>query len=301
MREKLLNRLCLAVVVVCASALAAGAASDTIDFEGETPGTIVNLVFGQNGTGPVTVNAILPGCTCPGGAIPDAAVIFDTANPTGGDIDLGSPNETCDPPGPGIGGGGEVGQPFENCVALGNVLTVHERCADLCAGSPVSDPDDADLAAEPFDLDFFAIGPVRAESITVMDVDGPELPATINLYGEGGALLAMFNAGPTGDNGVVEVMLGPTDGVLRLEVILNGSGAIDNIVYTTVEPECGDGEVNAPGETCDPPGEPSGEPNECREDCTFCGDGNLDPGEECDDGNNDDGDGCSASCVSEAP
>ena len=28
----------------------------------------------------------------------------------------------------------------------------------------------------------------------------------------------------------------------------------------------------------------------------FCGDGNVDPGEQCDDGNNEDGDGCSAIC-----
>jgi len=32
----------------------------------------------------------------------------------------------------------------------------------------------------------------------------------------------------------------------------------------------------------------------------FCGDGIVDPGEECDDGNNDDGDGCSATCTVEA-
>jgi cysteine-rich repeat protein len=31
----------------------------------------------------------------------------------------------------------------------------------------------------------------------------------------------------------------------------------------------------------------------------FCGDGNLDPGEECDDGNNVDGDGCDANCMVE--
>jgi cysteine-rich repeat protein len=53
------------------------------------------------------------------------------------------------------------------------------------------------------------------------------------------------------------------------------------------------------GETCDPPGEPAGEPNECREDCTYCGDGVLDSGEECDDGNNMDGDGCDAMCMIE--
>jgi len=33
--------------------------------------------------------------------------------------------------------------------------------------------------------------------------------------------------------------------------------------------------------------------------CYFCGDGTLDPGEECDDGNAIDGDGCSSACVSE--
>jgi len=32
----------------------------------------------------------------------------------------------------------------------------------------------------------------------------------------------------------------------------------------------------------------------------FCGDGHLDPGEQCDDGNNTSGDGCSANCVLEA-
>jgi hypothetical protein len=52
------------------------------------------------------------------------------------------------------------------------------------------------------------------------------------------------------------------------------------------EPICGDGIVgNTPGETCDPPGQPAGQPNECRGDCTFCGDGVLDAVEECDDGN----------------
>ncbi len=64
----------------------------------------------------------------------------------------------------------------------------------------------------------------------------------------------------------------------------------------TLSPTCGDGEVNQSGETCDPPGEPLGLPNECRDDCTFCGDGSVDRDEECDDGNNDDGDGCSSEC-----
>ena len=59
---------------------------------------------------------------------------------------------------------------------------------------------------------------------------------------------------------------------------------------------CGDGIINQPGETCDPPGSNAGQPNECRQDCTYCGDGHLDAGEPCDDGNNVNGDGCSAIC-----
>lgn len=66
-----------------------------------------------------------------------------------------------------------------------------------------------------------------------------------------------------------------------------------------VESYCGDGIVDPPDETCDPPGLNAGQPNECRADCTFCGDNILDLGEYCDDGNNVDGDGCSAICTVE--
>jgi cysteine-rich repeat protein len=68
-------------------------------------------------------------------------------------------------------------------------------------------------------------------------------------------------------------------------------------------PLCGDGNID-PGETCDPaaPGapancRPAGDPFEC----TYCGDGEFQPGagEECDDGNNIDGDGCDANCQNE--
>ena len=62
---------------------------------------------------------------------------------------------------------------------------------------------------------------------------------------------------------------------------------------------CGDGVVgNTPGETCDPPGQPGpGSANLCRNNCTYCGDGNPDPGEQCDDGNNINGDGCENDCT----
>jgi uncharacterized repeat protein (TIGR01451 family) len=74
-----------------------------------------------------------------------------------------------------------------------------------------------------------------------------------------------------------------------------------NLVETTVladcdgAPECGDGVLD-PGEECDDGNNVDGDG--CSANCTleYCGDGVLDPGEECDDGNNVDGDGCSADC-----
>jgi cysteine-rich repeat protein len=59
---------------------------------------------------------------------------------------------------------------------------------------------------------------------------------------------------------------------------------------------CGDGELNqACGEFCDPPS-----PGTCSEDCgrvPSCGDGFVDPGEQCDDANDDDCDACTTACV----
>ncbi len=65
-------------------------------------------------------------------------------------------------------------------------------------------------------------------------------------------------------------------------------------------PVCGNTVVE-PGETCDPPGVPAGQPNQCRANCTFCGDSTLQApdGEQCDDGNNTVGDGCDANCKHE--
>jgi hypothetical protein len=54
-----------------------------------------------------------------------AARIFNSANPTPGDLDLGSPNDSCG--GPGVGVAGEINMPGENCVPQKNVLIVQRR------------------------------------------------------------------------------------------------------------------------------------------------------------------------------
>ncbi len=63
-------------------------------------------------------------------------------------------------------------------------------------------------------------------------------------------------------------------------------------------PRCGDGILD-PGEQCDDGNNVSGDG--CSATCRWehrCGDGHLDPGEVCDDGNNVSGDGCRSDCLS---
>ena len=75
------------------------------------------------------------------------------------------------------------------------------------------------------------------------------------------------------------------------------SAKTSRVMIPTVAESCGDGILNLPGETCDPPGSPAGpNGNICRADCTVCGDGILDAGELCDDGNAVDTDSCPNRC-----
>lgn len=60
-----------------------------------------------------------------GGYTAQGAHVFDTSLEDARDPDLGSPNEQCNPAGPGVGLGGIPGALGENCVAQGNVATYH--------------------------------------------------------------------------------------------------------------------------------------------------------------------------------
>ncbi len=68
------------------------------------------------------------------------------------------------------------------------------------------------------------------------------------------------------------------------------------IVYPIITPVCGNGIVD-PGEECDDGNQDNFDA--CRNDCTlpFCGDGIVDAGEQCDDGNMDNTDGCRNDCT----
>ena len=75
------------------------------------------------------------------------------------------------------------------------------------------------------------------------------------------------------------------------------TGTTTTTPMTTMSmPYCGDGRVD-PGEDCDDADDDAD--NECSNDCRYtgCGDGVLQPGEVCDDGNLSDNDECLATCV----
>jgi cysteine-rich repeat protein len=75
---------------------------------------------------------------------------------------------------------------------------------------------------------------------------------------------------------------------------------LDLRLSCAVDGVCGDGAVNAPGETCDDGNQADGDG--CSATCVIevvCGDGAVQSGEQCDDGNVEDGDGCSSTCQTE--
>lgn len=195
-----------------------------IDFERLPAGTILSSVRANRGAGPIGVLGSYP----PLGNV-NAAVVFDSSHPTGGDADLGSPNE--DFGGPGIGVGGSAGSPFENTTALGKVLIIAEDLVDGNGDGLVDDPDDADSAG-PLTLDFAAIAPVTLKSVTVIDIDGQSGGTPrVDLFDELGHEVGSVPLPMTGNNGAAVVDLGDVSGVWSIKVRLRGSGAIDDIVF----------------------------------------------------------------------
>ncbi len=140
---------CTSTVTVEGSAVAT-----TIDFEFDSlggaisTGQIIDNEFSNYG---VTITTNDP--------VNHPAMIFDSAYPTGGDHDLGTPNE--DFGGPRIGTGGSSGAAGENSVGLDNVLIISED-------GDANDPDDN---AGGGTITFTFDQSVRVDSLEVLDID----------------------------------------------------------------------------------------------------------------------------------
>ena len=156
----------------------------TLDFNAFAAGTVVDNEYADEG---VTISAT-------GGS--GQAMIFDSANPTGGDSDLASDT-------------------------LGGVLIISED-------GDSSDPDDYACGGTlAFDFD----APVRIKQLTFKDIEESNGPGTFVRFldDEGNVIEEQF-IDPTGDGGERTVQF-DVPGVSRFEVVLAGSGAIDNLVF----------------------------------------------------------------------
>ncbi|MGV6831244.1 MAG: DUF7467 domain-containing protein [bacterium] len=196
--------------------------SFTIDFEQFTAGDIVSEIMI---TDPFE-DAQVAGITM---AFPNsnAAMIFDSSNPTGNDFDLGTPNEQYG--GPGIGSGGA-----SNDIALGNVLILSE---DLDS----TDPDDIFEIGALFRFDFSANENVTLQSFDILDIEASSNPTVVTLYDSNDMILLSKEVSPGGDNSKAKVDLESTENVAFLEIVMNSSGAIDNLMLDiSIEEPCVD-------------------------------------------------------------
>lgn len=157
---------------------------------------------------------------------PDKCIVFDSAHPTGGQDDLGTPN--ADFGGPGQGKGGQSGKEGENDAALGRVLVIAEHDTDKNDDGLVDKPSASDGGH--MTLHFSHAGRL---SFKVMDVDKDEDEPEFTLYKEGHEV-AKTQADEWGDNSVQPVDLGEFGDIDAIEIHLHGSAAIAAIQLDVV-------------------------------------------------------------------
>ncbi len=144
---------------------------------------------------------------------PGPLMAFDSFNPTGADDDLGSPNETCTPAGPGQGADGEVGMPGENCTFQSNLLIISED-------GDQSDPDDSGFGGT-ITFDFAA--DVEIEAVEFLDAENTS--DSVELFDQFSTSIFFSNLTAPGDN-AYELLPVDTAGARQMVVTFPSSGAI---------------------------------------------------------------------------
>lgn len=145
----------------------------------------------------------------------DMPRIFDSSNPVK-DPDLGTPNEKCIPPGPGVGVGGAPNMPGKNCKALGNVLIIQERNKD-----PSMPDDQKDGGTITFN---FTRTAQYVYAIGLMDIEGHD--TFITVVHQGGT--STIHVIGLGDNSVQTVLIS-LKFVFRITINFATSGAVTDL------------------------------------------------------------------------
>lgn len=196
----------------------AAPACTTLTFDDLPPGTIVTDQLASIG---LTISA-----ENNKHSHPDAAIIFNSANPTGEDFDLGTPNEEFG--GPGIGEGGQAGEPGENAIPLGNLLIIAEDIIDVDPHDGlVDDPDDEAKGGHiQFNFEFIS----TVQSITLVDIDSNENGGSVMVMTTSSGDTITISIEALGDNSVQTIAV-DLDDVTDFKVELVSSGAIATIDY----------------------------------------------------------------------
>lgn len=156
------------------------------------------------------------------GKTASTGITFDSSDPTGGDVDLGTPNEAYGGPGESSDGSGA-----SNDTDQYNVLIRAEDTVDGDGDRLVDDPDDhADGAL----FEFTWLRPQNMDTVVLLDVESAEVPAKIRAYDVGGTLVGSVDAGGEGDNSREEVEM-DWPKVTELTIELQGSGAVDDLTF----------------------------------------------------------------------
>ena len=180
-----------------------------LDFEGEAAGTIIDNEFAPF----VTITTVSNGDN-------NAAVIFDTNNPTGNDDDQGAPFDPAD------GMGGQL--------SPGNVLVISEDARGItCNGVTCSEPDDE---GEGGTIAFNFAEVVTFQGFDVFDVSDGGVSFSVDLFDINDMLITSILApSGIGDNEFLSFIDLNIAGVIRAVFNFGGSGAIDNIAFETSE------------------------------------------------------------------
>ena len=157
------------------------------------------------------------------GGGPDLCIVYDSEDPTGGDTDLGTPND--DFGGPGDGSGGEEGAEGENAIALGKILVIAENDEDSDDDDLVDEPDDESGGGIVW-LKFSHAGRL---TLTLIDVDCDEEEPRLYLFKEGDLVDCVEGDNP-GDNSAQTLDLSEYGDIDAVRIHLDGSTGIGGIL-----------------------------------------------------------------------
>ena len=189
-----------------------------VDFSGFQGGDIVTNL--GNGVSVATIKRNADSSTQTG-----TAMIFDTANPTGGDDDLGTPHKSFG--GPGVGKGGKKNKLFENRDPQGFALIISEDHADA-----VTNPDDNEYGGE---LEFTFDPPRYLDSVGLLDNDSTNGTTFTIVTADGGTDVRVNKNG--GNNSFERVKIGKPM-VVSLTVDFADSGAISFLDFSFPPTSC---------------------------------------------------------------